>query len=279
MNTTDIIENNYSTLTKTEKKIANFILQDQAHSFINMTLLELSKQLRLGEASIIRFCRKMGFRGFQDLKLSMAIESAQDEEKNRTGNTGEVYSSSAVAEKMIRVIQNTDLCVNRRHLEQAVKLMGTEAQIYFYGAGSSGITAEIAETRLIRMGRRTKAVKDSHAQTIQAAIMSPDDVVVAISVSGATHDLFHALMIARDSGSKIIAITNHQNSPIAKIADCVLLTNAPESPITGGTFESIVSQLYVLDMLFSCYSANNREEVNSYREKVAISINQKFETK
>ncbi|WWR16721.1 MurR/RpiR family transcriptional regulator [Lachnospiraceae bacterium JLR.KK008] len=278
MNTTDIIDSNYTKLTKTEKKIANFILQDQRHTLINMTLLELSKQLRLGEASIIRFCRKMGFRGFQDLKLSMAIESAQDEEKDKTGRAGEADNSIG-SEKMIRVIQNTDACVNREHLKQAVALMGVNEQVYFYGAGSSGIAAEIAETRFIRMGRRSKSVRDSHIQTIQAAIMSPEDVVVAISVSGTTHDLYNALMLARDSGSKIIAITNHENSPIAEIADCVLLTSAPENPITGGTFESIVSQLYVLDMLFSCYSANNRETVSSYREKVAISINRKLETK
>lgn len=272
MNTKEKIENNYSTLTKTEKKIANFILQDQECLLSNMTLLELAKQLRLGEASIIRFCRKMGFQGFQDLKLNMAIEAAREEDK---GGSREIDHHREM-EKMIHVIQNTDECVDWEKLEQAVKLMNTEGQLYFYGAGSSGLAAEIAETRFLRMGRRSKAVKESHVQTIQSAIMGPEDVLVAISVSGTTSDLCYAVKIAKNNGAKLITITNHENSPIAQMADCVLLTSAPESPVAGGTFGSIVSQLYVLDLLFSCYSANNREQVNSYRDKVAISINQKL---
>lgn len=275
MNMRGKIESNYSTLTKTEKKIANFILQDQDCSLVNMTLLELSKQLKLGEASIIRFCRKMGFQGFQELKLNMAIETAREEDK---GGGGEIDHRREM-EKMIHVIQDTDECVDWERVKEAADLINTKGQLYFYGAGSSGLTAEIAEIRFLRMGRRSKAVKESHLQTVQSAIMGPDDVVVAISVSGTTNDLYHAVKVAKDNKAKLIAITNHENSSIAKIADCVLLTNAPESPVTGGTFESIVSQLYVLDLLFSCYSAKNREQVNSYRDKVAISISQKFEMK
>lgn len=275
MTTKNLIENNYSTLTKTEKKIADYILGDEEYSMINITLLELAKQLRLGEASIIRFCRKIGFRGFQDLKLTMAIESAKEEDK---GELAEVDSGQSM-EKMIRVIQNTNDCVNRERLDKAVDIMGTTEHLYFYGAGSSGITAEIAETRFVRMGRRCKALKDSHLQTVQSSIMDSSDVVVAISVSGMTTDLFNTLKIAKDAGSRIIAITNHEHSVIAEISDCVLLSSAPESPMTGGTFESIISQLCVLDLLFSRYSARNRESVNTFRDKVAISINQKFESK
>lgn len=275
MNTIEKIESNYSTLTKTEKKIADFILQDSERSLTNMTLLELAKQLKLGEASIVRFCRKMDFQGFHDLKLTMAIELAREEDK---GENGEIDRRQEM-EKMIHVIQNTDEYVDWKKVEQAVELMDAEGEIYFYGVGSSGLTAEIAETRLIRMGRRSKAIKESHGQTIQSAIMGPKDVLVVISVSGTTNDLYHATKIARDNGAKMIVITNHENSVIAEMADCVLLSNAPESPVAGGTFGSIVSQLYVLDLLFSCYHMKNREKVRSYRDKVAVSINQKCEIK
>ena len=77
----------------------------------------------------------------------------------------------------------------------------------------------------------------------------------------------------------MIAITNHKNSPIAELADCVLLTNAPENPVTGGTFTSVVAQLYVLDLLFTYYTAKNWQKAYSYREKVAISINEKLDEK
>ena len=275
MKTKNLIEDKYITLTKTEKKIANFLLADENNLIINMTLQELSKELGLGEASIIRFCRKMGFRGFQDLKVSMAIENAKDEDE---GEQREVDSSQTM-EKMVRVIQDSNDRIDQDRLKIAVKLMEEKGQIYFYGAGSSGFTAEIAEARLLRVGKRSKAVKDSHLQTVQSAIMDSGDLVIGLSVSGTTSDLFQALKTAKDNGCALIVITNHENSPIAKLADCVLLTDAPENPVTGGTFTSIVSQLYVLDVLFSRYTAQNWQRSHSYREKVAISINEKLEDK
>ncbi len=269
----ELIEEKYMTLTKTEKSIANFILQDQTYSIMNMPLLELSKQLRIGEASIIRFCRKMSFRGFQDLKVSMAIENAQEED---TGEVSEIDNNVAM-ENMVRVIQNTNAGINREGIRQAIELMDASENVFFYGVGSSGFTAEIAETRLLRVGKRCKAIKESHLQTVQSAVMGAQDVVIGISISGTTNDLYQALKIAKNNGSKMIAITNHKNSLIAEMADCVLLTHAPENPVTGGTFTSVVSQLYVLDVLFTHYTAKNWQKAYSYREKVAISINEKLD--
>ncbi len=273
MDTKSRIENNYLALTKTEKKIANYILQDNDYSIVNMTLLEMSKQLRLGEASIIRFCRKLGFRGFQDLKLSMAIEDAQEKE---AGESGEI-DRNRVMEKMIEAIHGTNDCLDWQRLQEALKLMDTPQPLYFYGMGSSGLSAEVAENRFLRVGRRCKAVKESHLQIFQSSIMGPEDVIVALSLSGATSDLLDAVKIARDNGCRIIAITNHENSPLAGMADCVLLTDAPDSPITGGTIESVVAQLFVIDLLLDGYSEANRESVHSYRNKVSISISNKYD--
>ena len=133
MKTRELIEEKYLTLTKTEKSIANFILQDQTYSIINMTLLELSKRLQLGEASIIRFCRKMGFRGFQDLKLSMAIENAQEED---TKEAGEI-DNNEIMENMVRVIQNTNTGIDREGIQQAIELMDDSENVLFYGSKSS----------------------------------------------------------------------------------------------------------------------------------------------
>lgn len=272
MDTREWIENNYYTLTKTEKKIANFILQDTEHTFVNMTLLELAKQLGIGEATIVRFCRKMGFDGFQNLKVSMAIENARQDEKSGS----QELDHTREMEKMIRILEKTNQCVDWKKLEYAADMMRIGREIYFYGAGSSGLTAEIAEARFLRMGGRAKALKESHFQTVQSAVMGTEDVVVVISVSGTTNDLYEAVKVAKDNGAKLIAITNHENSVIAALSDCVLLTKAPENPITGGNFESVVSQLYVLDLLFSCYSARNRGKVSSYLDKIALSINNKL---
>lgn len=273
MNIIDTIERNYSTLTKTEKKMADFILQDQDGLIINMTIQELSRQLRLGEASVIRFCRKMGFEGFQTLKLSIAMENAKKPEKSGTDRE--------VSERLVKIfhtVKNTDGIVDRKVLEKAVDLLSESPMVYFYGMGSSGAVVEIADIRFVRMGGMSKALRDSHSQTAQSAIMNEKDVIVAVSVSGTTQDLYQTLKIAKDNGCRIIAITNHENSRIARLADYVLLSHAPENPMTGGSFESVISQLYVLDLLFLQYAARNEEKVDIYLEKAAIAISQKLES-
>jgi DNA-binding MurR/RpiR family transcriptional regulator len=271
MDIRDLIDNRYSEFTRTEKKIANFIGADGGDTIINMTLLELSKQLKTGEASIIRFCRKMGYDGFQDMKLAMAIEKAQDEEEEYS-----VPDNTRTMEKMTGVIKNTAANVSEQSIEKAVSMLSHDDELYFYGVGTSGIAAELAETRFLRTGRRCKAVVDSHLQSIQSAIMGEHDLIVAISVSGTTADLYGPLLTAKNNGCRIVAITNHENSRIAELSDCVILTSAPENPVTGGTFESIVSQIYVLDLLYECYVTENHEFVAGYRDKVAISINEKI---
>lgn len=272
MNTKEIIQEYYPSLTNSEKHIADFLLQDKDNTIVSLTLSEASSRLGFGEATIVRFCRKINFKGFQDLKFAIALDDAKAQDDTKAENYLDV-----IEQNMINVIHNTKALIDIYELQRAVKLISETKHLYFYGVGSSGFIAEMAEERLMRIGKRSKSFKESHLQCAQSAICDEGDVIVVISLSGSTRDLHEAVQVAKDNGCKIIAITNHIHSPISRLADCILLTNGKESPITGGTLTSMTSQMYVIDLLVTGYSNDHMEESTAYKEKVARAISKKLD--
>lgn len=268
MKTKAIIESLYPTLTKTEKHIADFLLKDDENLIISESLSELSSILGFGEATIIRFCRKLNFKGYQELKFSFALDEAKAEDEHIALNY-----LDAIENTMIATVHNTRAIIDQEELDKAIKLLSNSDYLYFFSAGSSAFVADMGEERLMRIGKRSKAIKGSHMQCAQAAICNKDDVLVVISISGSTIDLYEAVKIAKENGTHLIVLTNHSNSPMAKMADCVLLTSGKESPITGGTMTTMVSQMYVLDLLCTGYAIEHLEDAQKYKEKVARSIN------
>ncbi|MEG0423164.1 MAG: MurR/RpiR family transcriptional regulator [Erysipelotrichaceae bacterium] len=274
MRTKSIIESFYPTLTKTEKQIADFILHDHDNEIVCLSLSEVSSKLNIGEATIVRFCRKIDFKGYQDLKFAIALDDAKTEEIYDANNYLDI-----IEKNIVDSIHDTKNIIDMKQLEKGVKMISDAEQLYFYGAGSSAFVAEMAEERFLRVGRRGKSIKESHLQCAQSSICNEKDVIVVISISGSTKDLYEAVHIAKENDCKIITVTNHINSPMAKISDCVLLTSGKENPITGGTMVSMISQMYTLDLLCSGYAMLNAEASYRYKEKVARAINKKLDQK
>ena len=271
MKTKSVIADYYPNLTKTEKKIADFIMKDFDNQFSTMTLSELSNHLSLGEASIVRFCQKIQFKGFQDLKFALALDDAQEQNAFDQDNY-----MDCVASNMMNAIHETRGMVNAEELSRAITLIHDSDYTYFFGVGSSAFVAEMAEERFLRIGKRTKCIKESHIQCAQASICNEHDVIVAISLSGATSDLLMALRIARTNGCRMIAITNHELSPIAQLSDMVLITCGKENPVTGGTLTAMTTQMYIVDLLCTGYSIRYPYESKTSEQKVSSAINEKL---
>lgn len=266
-----VIKENFASFTKAEKKIADYILQDRENHIIAMTLAELSATLGLGEATIVRFCRKVHCKGFQDMKFAIALEDTSVEADTEINTYLDLVENN-----MMNVLRKTKARVDLAQLEEAVELLAQSDHLYFFGLGSSGFIALMAEERLLRIGYLSRAIIENHMQYAQSALCNEKDTIVAISLSGTTPELYDVLCNARENRCRIIAITDHMNSPIAKISDCVLLTNGVDNPISGGTFTSMTSQIFIMDLLVTGYSRKHADQVTYYKEKVAASINRRF---
>lgn len=257
-----MIESCYPSLSKSERKVAEYILSERGN-IIYETLLEISKKINVGEATILRFVRKVGFNGFQDLKLQIAKD---DEPVNESYHENYIDSITA---NMTNTIINTKNVLDVNQLSLGISLIENCEKLFFYGVGASGLAANEAQNRFVRMGKTGLAITDSHFQMMYSSLCGEGDVIIALSLSGYTKDIMDSLKIAKKQKAKIIAITNYALSPIAQLSDCLLLTAGKENLLDGGSLISKISQLYMIDLLCTGYALLNKEYVLNLKEKTA----------
>lgn len=245
-----------TSLTKTEKRIATAILA-QPHIMNQNSLSEVAAQLDVGEATFIRFCRTLGYRGYTDFKLDLAIELATQERDSQTlldTDVGESDTSRDIAVKLQaslnNVITETLNLIDFSELEKVVAQLRKAKRIFLFGVGSSGLTADEAKHKLMRIGLQIDAVTNNHFMYMQASLVQKGDVIIGISHSGYSDETNKALKIARMNGAVTVALTHNLRSPITQVADYVLINGNRQGHMQGDSIGTKMAQLFVLDLIY-----------------------------
>ncbi|MFT8412566.1 MAG: MurR/RpiR family transcriptional regulator [Schleiferilactobacillus perolens] len=265
MDSTQLIRAKYDELTKSEKRVADFVLS-AGEKIMYSTMSDLKAATKVGDATIIRFCQKLGYSGFSDFKIAVAKENFSKTELHEEST---LYDD--MANHLSDALRATAKLIKKDNLRTAVKLMTDAKSIYLFGVGSSGEASLAFESILLRAGVRAVAVPDPHFQAQIASLLTADDLVFGFSLSGRTKDTYDSLHIAQTNGAKIVAITNNPLTPIGKLGDVVLQT-AIEEFLNGGSVAGRVSQLYICDVLTHEYEITNHIDAVSLREKVLRAI-------
>ncbi len=260
-----LIDSLYPNFSKQEKKIAEYIkIKEQDIAF--MSLQDISRDIQVSEATIMRFTRKLGYRGFVDFKLEIAREesvSAQSIESDFVEN---------IAQNIEKTVNQTKNLLNHANLEAAIKLVEKARNIFVFGTGASGIAAMELQARFMRYGKIINCEQNNHFQIMQSSILGSEDLIIAISLTGETPDLIYPVEVASARGCRILGITNNSLSTLAQLADVCLLTAGRENPLNGGSLISKISQLYVIDLLATGYALHNKEEAERSKEHIAWAI-------
>lgn len=268
----------YSSLTKTEKKVADMVQGDPDDAVVS-TVTDLAEKAGVGETSVIRFCRKLGFRGYHEFKLLLA----QDLVVAPSYMSGEINDSDdslTIAQKIAstgaQMIQNSLSLVQPEDLNRAAAALTGARRIYVYGVGSSGITALDAHYWLMRLGLPSEVHRDSHVIAMSAALAGKGDVVFGISTSGSTRDLVDPVREAKNNGATVICLTSHAKSPITQCANIVLLVPSRESPYQGGALSTKLAQIYMIEVLCTLMITRNKETAIDAIKKTAKSVADKL---
>ncbi|WP_199622417.1 MurR/RpiR family transcriptional regulator [Paenibacillus alkalitolerans] len=250
-NTLLMIGSIYSSLTKAEKKVADVVVANPEEA-VMATVTDLAEQSGVGETSVIRFCRKLGFRGYHEFKLSIAQHVANVPVIS-TAVIDDTDDHRTIAQKITMkneiMLKNSLDLINTADLTRAVDTMLEASKIYVYGVGSSGITALDLHYRLMRIGMNVEVHRDAHIIAMSAALVKPGEAVFGISTSGSTRDLVDAVKEAKENGANVICLTSHMRSPITNYADTVLLIPSKETPLEGGALSTKIAQIHILDIL------------------------------
>ncbi len=273
----------YEILEPAEKKVADYILYSVTQ-IPYLSIGEIASSVNVSRATVNRFCKKAGFRGYRDFKVEVIryvasqsphIFSGADVplEGSKTFSFSQLisYVISSSTEGLLR-IKGTN---SPEVFEKAVQIIISAKQVIIFGLGSSNPIALDAEQRLARLGVNCCAVTDSHFQGIKASLLSENDLVIAVSYSGRTADIYECLKIAKRKRAKIITITAFPTSPIAKMADICLLATTQSTVPPRESITSRISQMVIIDILCAGIYLNKNKELEKFLEEIELFLTKK----
>lgn len=270
----------YYTFTASEKKIADFITAHPTE-VQRMSISQLASAGNIAEATVSRFARRLGFKNFNEMKLSLArtVVSGNHDPNPVSGNVSEDDSFTDVCAKVcaadIEAIRQTCDLIDEEKIHAAADLMEKAKLVVCMGQGGSMIIADEAAHLFRTIGNKYFAVSDSHTQAIIAATLNKDDVIMFFSYSGATVEALQTLKLAHENGVKVVIITRYPASPAVAYADVVLQCGSNESPLQLGSAAAKIAQIFLLDILFSEMCMRDLQGCRNVREKIADALSEK----
>ncbi|MEQ8408762.1 MAG: SIS domain-containing protein [Gammaproteobacteria bacterium] len=244
------LTDNRAQLRKSEAKVADFVLAN-AQDVINMRIVDLANHTEVSEPTVIRFCRAIGFDGFQSFKLQLAqqlgmgsvyTQFAVDDSDTVADLRNKVFDTTIGSLLSVRDELDPDV------LETAINTIAKARRVEFYGFGASGSVASDAQHKFFRLQLSTSAYTDPHIQNMSAISLGSEDVVVAISQSGKTKALLEGVQLAMEAGATVIGLAP-AGTPLNKQCTIPITVNMKEDSQASTPVSSRIAHLVVIDVL------------------------------
>lgn len=247
------------TMSNAEANIAKYI-QNNPEKVCTLTVRQLAENAYSSPSSVIRVCHSIGFKGFREFKETLILELAMLGREYNHAEKDVLMGDSMdtiidkITHNNIRSLEDTQHLLDDEVLIECVNLLLKCNSILFFGMGSSLFVAKDAYLKFLRLGKSCTVNEDWHTQLVQATNSSSGDVAIIISYSGKTKEMIECLEKLKKNQTSVIAITRYAPSPIAKGADYCLYTAANETLFRNGAMSSRLSQLNVIDILYTGFT-------------------------
>ena len=250
----------------TEQDIAKHIL-DNPQLVVEMSIHELARHTFSSASSIVRLCNHTGYSGYKEFRKAVTYELAL-REQSRTVERKKIVRSDSMLDLIEKVtyanivsLEETMALMDANVLRSCVDMIQNARMIYLFGIGASLCAAKDAYLKFLRLNKFCVINEDWHSQLLQARNSTPEDLGIVISYSGATVEMVECMKTMKENKTPTIAITRCVNSPISELADQKLYTTANESIFRSGAMSSRISQLNIIDILYTAL-ANDRYETS-----------------
>jgi len=240
----------YPSLKTALRKVADVILR-QPEMAIYASVNEVAAAAAVSEATVMRFCRILGFKGFQDFKIALAremvIPSARLHEVVSAENDGAIIRK--VFQTNSAALQDTLEILEIDAVHEAAQLLYKARQIIVIGVSGSGPAVAYTGNRLLILGLKAFMYTDFYLMLMAVSLLSREDVVLAISNLGTTREILDTVGLAREREARVICITNNSLSPLARISAPALITASREMTMPEEAVASLTCQITVLDAI------------------------------
>jgi len=267
----------YDKMGKAEKKVADWIFENPG-KIISLSIVELAELCKCSEATIVRFSKRLGLAGYQELKISLASEGGDpvvSTHISANDTAFEIYHK--VCNDIYISLEKTKKSLDEKAIQDAAKKLCIAEKIVIFGLGNSSPIALDASHKFMRAGLNAVAYTDNHMQVIAASHLTEKDIAIGISHSGSSKDIVDALKVAKEHGATTITITNAGKSPILKQSDIVLSTSSDETQYNILALNSRIAQLAIIDTLYFYIVFNRSEDsLNSIKETEHSLLSKKY---
>ena len=271
----------YDSFFEAEKKIADYIMEHKEQA-VDMTVGELAKASGTSDATVSRFCRRWGFKGFQNLKLTLAREILEEEHQsqevtNDIDRTDLEQSLKNILANKIAELTETIKMMDIKNLEVILDKLEHARIVQLAAVGNTIPVALDGAFKLNQLGIPAVAGDIWEAQAAYAFNLGPEDVVLIISNSGSSKRLETLALGAKENGSTLVLITNNRESPLAQICDYKIITATREKLLTEEFWFSRVTATTVIEIIYLLLMAGKKDAVEHIRrhEKAILSDKQR----
>ena len=248
----------FDSMGPAEKRIADYLLSHTGE-LVDISITELAQRCDCGDATIVRFSRRLGLDGYQDLKLRLAAEvnatSSISSEISKNDNCLEIFRKRII--DINNSLRNTESILDAEKLQKAAETIIKADRIVTFGLGNSAAIAHDAAHKFLRLGLSAQSYCDNHMQSIVASHLKRGSVAIGISHSGASKDIVDALRLCKICGATTICITNYGSAPIVEVSDIALFTKSDETKHSILAMSSRIAQLAIFDCIYTYIILNS----------------------
>jgi DNA-binding MurR/RpiR family transcriptional regulator len=268
------IKSLYYDMTQTEKLISDYVI-DNFKNISTMSINKLSEELGLAPSTIYQYTKKLEFKGFKDFKIAILTDGFNSQiaiHEKVTKDDDELTIAKSVFDSSIRSLEDTKNFLDIEKLKSAKNLLVSSSKTLFVGQGGSNAVAFDAYHKFLRSPLQVLYATDYHVQLMNTSLLTTDDCVFLVSHTGLNSEILKLATLAKNNGTKIILLTSYPSSPLAKLADIVLLSISEETKYRSESLSSRISQLAIIDSLFVITMLDNEQESQESLKAIRNSI-------
>ncbi len=246
-----VLENirlNYEDIFSAEKKVADYILREPENT-VRINVSELAEASGASDATVIRLCKHLGYKGFYQMKLQLAHDLGRDQLLSGNIQPGDAGNWEDVLKEAAANIIQTKNNINSEALQKCVDLILNCNTVHLVAIGNSIPSTLDFAFRLGRLGIRSTSSSITEHQINNVDLGTKDDIVIGISHSGSSKQVLLALEMAKKHGMTTIALTDLLRTPLEKEADLTISTGIEYSSVYIFGAASHIYITAILDIL------------------------------
>tara|TARA_B110000881_G_scaffold135979_1_gene119700 strand:+ start:1091 stop:1939 length:849 start_codon:yes stop_codon:yes gene_type:complete len=273
MNILEKITSELETFSKSERKVAEVILQHPG-DVIHASIASLAKLANISEPTVNRFCRRLDTKGYPDFKLHLAQSIATGTPfVNRHVNENDTACeySNKIFESTMASLEVSRKNIDANLINRSVDLLTQANKISFFGLGTSAVVAHDALYKFFSFNVPVISFDDVLMQRVSAINSRQGDVVIVISHTGRTKSIVEVARLARENDATVIGITA-ADSPLAKECNIILSVDVGEDTDLYMPMSSRIAQLTIIDVLATGFTLRRGNRFRDNLKKVKDSL-------